>query len=84
MWPPAGHLVSKRTGRLARAAASAGHLRLGREPGHPSPMSSRFWVALLAALLIAALTYIVSRRVFGFAFLLLPVFLLWGRGPKDR
>jgi uncharacterized membrane protein len=47
-------------------------------------MSSRFWIALMVAVLVAALTYVVSRRVFGFAFLLLPIFFLWGSGPKDR
>jgi hypothetical protein len=41
-------------------------------------MSSRFWTALVVALLIAALTYVVSRRLFGFTFLLLPLFFVWG------
>jgi hypothetical protein len=47
-------------------------------------MSSRFWISLLIAVLIAALTYVVSRRVFGVAFLLLPLFFVWGSGPRDR
>ncbi len=46
-------------------------------------MSSRFWMALLVAVLIAALTYVVSRRLFGVTFLLLP-FFFWGGGRKDR
>ena len=47
-------------------------------------MSSRTWTLLLFALLIAALTFFVSRRLFGVGLLLLPLFLFWGDGPKDR
>ena len=45
-------------------------------------MSSRTWTLLLVALLIAALTFFVSRRL-GFTLFLLPLFFLWGRGPDD-
>jgi hypothetical protein len=47
-------------------------------------MSSRFWISLMVALLVAALVYVVSRRLFGVTFLLLPLFFAWGSGPKDR
>jgi hypothetical protein len=46
-------------------------------------MSSRFWMALLVAVLVAALTYVVSRRVFGVGLLLLPLFFL-GRGHSGE
>lgn len=46
-------------------------------------MSSRTWTLLLVALLIAALTLFVSRKL-GFTFLLLPLFFVWGGGPRDR
>jgi hypothetical protein len=59
-------------------------LRRGHGSGHPRAMSSRFWMALLVAVLIAALTYVVSRRLFGVGLLLLPLFFL-GRGHRgDR
>lgn len=45
-------------------------------------MSSRWWTAVLAALLISALTFFVSRRL-GFTLLLLPLFFVWGRRPRD-
>jgi len=41
-------------------------------------MSSRTWMLLLVALLIAALVFVVSRRLFGFTLLLFPLFFLWG------
>jgi hypothetical protein len=47
-------------------------------------MSSRTWTLLLVALLVAALAFFVSRRLFGVGILLLPLFFLWGRGPKSR
>ena len=43
---------------------------------------SRTWQLIALSLLIAALTFFVSRRL-GFAFLLLPVFFFWGSRPKD-
>ncbi len=43
---------------------------------------SRMWILILVALLIAALTFFVSRRL-GFAFLLLPLFFVWGGRTKD-
>lgn len=46
-------------------------------------MSSRFWIALLVALLIAALTFVVSRRLFGFTLLVLPLYFLSSGKPKD-
>ena len=46
-------------------------------------MSSRFWMALLVAVLVAALTYVVSRRVFGVGLLLVPLFFL-GRGRSGE
>jgi hypothetical protein len=47
-------------------------------------MSSRTWTLLLVAVLVAALTFFVSRRLLGVGILLLPLFFLWGGGPKDR
>jgi hypothetical protein len=47
-------------------------------------MSSRTWTFLLAALLVAALTFFVSRRLFGVGILLLPLFFFWGSGPKGK
>jgi hypothetical protein len=41
----------------------------------------RLWILILVALLIAALTFFVSRR-FGFT-LLLPLFFVWGSRPRD-
>jgi hypothetical protein len=46
-------------------------------------MSSRFWTALIVAVLIAALTYVVSRRLFGVGLLLVPLFFL-GRGGNGE
>jgi hypothetical protein len=46
-------------------------------------MSSRTWTLLLAALLIAALTFVVSRK-FGFTLLLLPLFFVGGGRSGDR
>ena len=46
-------------------------------------MSSRFWMALVVAVLVAALTYLVSRRLFGVGLLLLPLFFL-GRGSSGE
>lgn len=57
-------------------------LRTGRVAGRLGGMTSRTWTLLLVALLIAALTFFVSRKL-GFTLLLLPLFFLWG-GPKDR
>jgi len=45
-------------------------------------MSSRTWTLLLVALLIAALTFFVSRRL-GFTFLLLPLIFVWGSPSRD-
>ena len=47
-------------------------------------MSSRTWTLLLVDLLIAALTFFVSRRLFGVGILLLPLFFLWGDGSKKE
>ncbi len=44
-------------------------------------MSSRWWIVILVALLISALTLFVSRRI-GFTLLLLPLFLVWGGRPR--
>ena len=55
----------------------------GRGSGHPRAMSSRFWIALLVAVLVAALTYVVSRRLFGVGLLLLPLFFI-GRGRSGE
>lgn len=46
-------------------------------------MSSRFWISLLIVVLVAALVYVVSRRFFGFTFLLLPLFFAWGGRRRD-
>jgi len=46
-------------------------------------MSSRWLTTILVAVLIAALTFVVSRR-FGFTLLLLPLFLVWGSRSGDR
>lgn len=45
-------------------------------------MSFRWPTVLLIALLIAALTFFVSRK-FGFTLLLLPLFFAWGSRPRD-
>jgi hypothetical protein len=42
----------------------------------------RLWTLILVALLIAALTFFVSRR-FGFTLLLLPLFFVWDSRPRD-
>lgn len=42
-------------------------------------MSSRFWMSLLVTVLVAALVYVVSRRLFGVALLLIPLFFVGGR-----
>ena len=47
-------------------------------------MTSRFWMALLVRLLVAALTYVVTRRVFGVALLFLPLFFLGGGRSRRR
>jgi hypothetical protein len=47
-------------------------------------MSSRFWMSLLVAVAVAALVYLVTRRLFGFTFLLLPLFFVWGGRPGRR
>jgi hypothetical protein len=47
-------------------------------------VSSRFWLSLLVAVLVAALVYVVTRRVFGVTFLLLPLFFVWGGSGRDR
>jgi len=47
-------------------------------------MTSRFWMSLLVAVLVAALVFVVTRRVFGFGLLLLPVFFAWGGGGRKR
>jgi hypothetical protein len=47
-------------------------------------MTSRFWMALIVGLLVAALTYVVTRRLFGVAFLFLPLFFMGGRRPGGR
>ena len=44
-------------------------------------MSSRWWIVLVVALLISALTFLVSRRI-GFTLLLLPLFFVWGGRPR--
>ena len=46
-------------------------------------MSPRFWKSLALALLIAAVTYIVTRRLFGVAFLLLPLSFIGRSGHED-
>jgi hypothetical protein len=47
-------------------------------------MSSRFWMALLVAVLVAALTYVVSHRLFGVGLLVLPLFFIWrGRSGEQ-
>jgi hypothetical protein len=43
---------------------------------------SRTWQLIGLSLLIAALTFFVSRRL-GFTVLLLPLFFVWGRRPKE-
>jgi hypothetical protein len=45
-------------------------------------MSPRWLTMLLIALLIAALTFFVSRKL-GFTFLVLPLFFVWGSRPED-
>lgn len=45
-------------------------------------MSSRWWIVVLVAALIAALTFFVSRKL-GFTLLLLPLFFVWGGRPRD-
>lgn len=45
-------------------------------------MSPRWLTAVLIALLVAALTFFVSRKL-GFAFLVLPLFFVWGSRPRD-
>ncbi len=45
-------------------------------------MSPRWLTVLLVALLIAALTFFVSRKL-GFTLLLLPLFFVWGGRPRD-
>jgi hypothetical protein len=68
-----------------RARVSRAHrLADGRAEGHATRMTSRFWMALLAGLLIAALTYVITRRVFGVAFLFLPLFFMWGGRSRRR
>jgi hypothetical protein len=47
-------------------------------------MSSRFWMALLVAVLVAALTYVVSHRVFGVGLLVLPLFFLGRDSSGER
>jgi len=47
-------------------------------------MTSRFWMSLLVAVAVAALVYLVTRRLFGFAFLLLPLFFVGGSRPGRR
>lgn len=47
-------------------------------------MSSRFWISLLVAVLVAAVVYLVTRRVFGFTLLLLPLFFVWGGRSGGR
>ena len=42
----------------------------------------RLWIFVLVALLIAALTFFVSRRL-GFTFLLLPLIFVWGSPSRD-
>jgi len=42
----------------------------------------RLWTSVLVAVLIAALTFFVSRRL-GFTFLLLPLFFVWGSPSRD-
>ncbi len=42
----------------------------------------RLWILVLVALLIAALTFFVSRRL-GFTFLLLPLIFVWGSPSRD-
>ena len=53
-----------------------------RRGGQARSMSSRWWIAVLVALLISALTFFVSRRI-GFTLLLLPLFFVWGGRPRD-
>jgi hypothetical protein len=45
-------------------------------------MSPRWLTMLLIALVIAALTFFVSRKL-GFTLLLLPLFFVWGGRPRD-
>jgi hypothetical protein len=47
-------------------------------------MSSRFWMSLLVAVAVAAVVYLVTRRLFGFSLLLLPLFFVWGSRPGRR
>ena len=44
---------------------------------------SRTWQLIALSLLIAALTFFVSRR-FGFTFLSIPLFFVWGSRSGDR
>ena len=46
-------------------------------------MTSQFWIALLVAVL-AAVAYLVTRRLFGFTLLLLPLFFVWGGRSGGR
>lgn len=43
---------------------------------------ARLWILVLVALLIAALTFFVSRRL-GFTLLLLPLIFVWGSPSRD-
>lgn len=47
-------------------------------------MTSRFWMSLLVAVIVAVVVYLVTRRLFGFTFLLLPLFFVWGSRPGRR
>ncbi len=47
-------------------------------------MSNRFWISLLVAVVVAVVVYLVTRRLFGFTFLLLPLFFVWGGRSDGR
>jgi hypothetical protein len=47
-------------------------------------MTSRFWISLLVAAVVAVVVYLVTRRLFGFTFLLLPLFFVWGGRSGGR
>ena len=47
-------------------------------------MILRFWLTLLVAVLVAAVVYLVTGRLSGFTFPLLPLVFVWGSRPGGR
>lgn len=59
------------------------HRRLAQSRrGRHACRMPRLWILVLVVLLIAALTFFVSRR-FGFTLLLLPFIFVWGSPSRD-